>query len=1589
MMAASQADSDRALRKGRFGVRAKTLSGLAVLLGMLLATTAALVADSWVTLRDATRAEASNALAGELARAALDLAVERGITNGALTSPVLPEAAVVAEIRKRRAASGAMFRVALQRVENNPDVLSATMRADLLAAAERVSELRRDVDVELGRPLSQRNPQTSEAWLPAISGLLEIMRQAIGEQGTPAATMDAELQAVLEARMSAFDLRNAAGERAALISGVLGSRTSLSLADAVLIGSRSEATELHWRRLLRLAASIPDPRLDGGLDEARQGYFGSYVSLLNRIADAGLEGLPYPVDFEDFTEATFAPLQSLNQLVFLTQAIATEMLRHRARSADLRLYGSVAAVIAGLAVAGFSVVAFSYRVVRPIEQVTEAMRRLVAGTAVAADLPLEQPDEIGEMSRAIAAFRDTIIASEAALSNAERFTHQTIDALPTHIAVLNEHGIIIATNKSWRAFAQMNNGPRTAYEGQNYLAVCDRSVGSGDDGAAAIAAGIRSVIAGLRSEFELEYPCHSPAARRWFRMRVTRFAAPGPMRIVVAHDDITSRKLAEEGLQERNHLLELAEQMSRTGHWRYDRATRTLRWSSEIYRIHGRSPEDFSPDPITTLAAYHPDDREILTRAGEAAVNAGTGFSLDLRLFRTDGQLRNVEVLAACEKDETGQVVALFGVFRDITDRKKNEERLADLNTELERRVAEQTAQLSAREAYLRGILDNVAEIVMTIDETGRIESFNPAAQRAFGYEAAEVIGTSVDRLIADPEPGRRPGYIRRLLDSGAFRIVGAEGREITAIRKDGTKMPAEITVAEMEIGGRVRFIGAMRDVTERKRAERTLLERATLLRRAQDLAKAGHWSWHKERRTGGWYTGLEYSPALALIFGVPPEDLIIDEADYVARFVHPEDRAFVTEAFRTWWHEPLEYRIVRPDGNVRHIREVVEYVAEDAADPSEVVGMVQDITERKLAELALRDSEARLRAIFDHAPVTISLRDVDGRYVMVNRRFQEIFGLAEHRIVGWTPEQFYPPRFLAGIASAIDQVRRTKSTVVSEEGAPTIHGDRRYLTTRFPIVDDAGNLTGIGSISVDVTEQRAAEAALRESEARLRTIYESEPEWVALLSAEGGFLEINPAGLAMVEAGDPRTIVGRRVDALVAPECREAFGDLVARVFDGGSGSLLFEMTGLRGTHRWMEMNAVPLRDPDGAITAMLTIARDVTTQRDMEEQLRQAQKMESVGQLTGGLAHDFNNLLGVIVGNLDLLSLRLARRNEERELVERAISAAERGAALTHRLLAFARRQTLLPQQVNAGELVKEVAQLLRRTIGERIELEIMIDPKLMSCYVDPGQLETALLNLAINARDAMPDGGSMTISAINTTVGEDEASDGQGGASRLPPGKYVVISVADTGEGMSEQVRARAFEPFFTTKGVGKGSGLGLSMVYGFVEQSGGHVRLSSELGRGTTVSLFLEAMEGVSPAAPVPEGTRAARGNGELVLVVEDDDEMRSFAIDALHRLGYRTVAAVDGTDAVSALREHADVAALFTDVMLPGTIDGFALAMQARRLRPEMPVLYTSGFADADKLPPDLLNSEAELLPKPYRIAELGHRMERLLKKQTV
>lgn len=1321
-------------RRSAVGMRAKTLGGLALLLGMLLVVSAVLVVASWLSMRSAEQAEVRNALAGELATAALELAQERGLTAAGLTAASLADRLDRPSLAEQRRIVDGKLRQVRDRLDRHPDIVTADVRSELLGTIERVIELRKTVDAELGKPADRRDASVVAVWLPAISGLTELIRYAIGEQSTPAAAMDAELQAVLEIRMAAFDLRNAAGERSALLWSVIGPSRPVSLAIAVQIGSRAEATELHWRRLNRLAAAIDDPRLGHALEAARRDYFGRYAAILEQITAAGLSNRPYPVAGAEYGHTTGTALRRLDDLVLASQSISTEMLRDRAGRAKLMLLGSVAAVLAGIAVAGFSVVAFSHGVLRPIEQITGAMRRLAAGREPDVLLPTSQRDEIGEMSRAIAAFRDAMVASEIALTRAERFAHQTMDALAAYIAVLDQAGVILAANKSWREFAETRPGPRIAREEENYLAICDRSAAQGEIDAAAIAEGIRTVIRGERSAFEIEYPCPGPGPdeHSWYRMSATPFAGPdkGPVRVVVAHADITERKRAEE--------------------------------------------------------------------------------------------------------------------------------RLAHLNAELERRVAEQTA----------------------------------------------------------------------------------------------------------------------------------------VLRRAQELAGVGHWTWMRERLTGAWHTGLEYSPAAATTFGVTASELAVSDEDYIERFVHPDDRAAVAGAFRNYVQHrrerrPLEYRIVRPDGSVRHIRETTETIpAEDVPsdpdDPAEVLGTVQDITERKEAELRLRHSEASLRAIFDHAPVTMSLRDIAGRYVMINRRFREIFGQSEAGILGRMPAEFHPERLVDNISRGDEHVRRTGTTIVTEEGAATVHGDRRYLTTRFPILDDSGELTGIGSISIDVTAERAAEMALRESEARLRAIYESEPDCVALLSRDGRWLEVNPAGLAMMEVDGQPELRGRRAEELIVPDHRDHFRAMVTAVFAGGSGSLLFEASGRKGTHRWLAAKAVPMRDSVGSVTAMLMIARDVTAQRAVEEQLRQVQKMEAIGRLTGGVAHDFNNLLGVIVGNLDLLSLKLAGESAEKELVERAVAAAERGAGLIHRLLAFSRRQALLPQNVDAGHLLMEMVQLLRRTLGERIEVRTKIDPDLMPCYVDPVQLEMALLNLCLNARDSMSGGGVLTVAACNE-MPEPEAAGADVPAARRA---RVVVSVSDTGEGMDRDTKARAFEPFFTTKAVGKGSGLGLSMVYGFVEQSGGHVEIESDVGVGTTVSLHLPAAASPAQTDRQEPGAGGVPGAGQLVLVVEDNDPVRAFAVDALVGLGYRVVEAVDGAAALAALRAHDDIAVLFTDVVLPGPLDGFALATRIRALRPGIRVLYTSGFTDRERLPSELLGGEAELLLKPYRVSELGRRIGRLFGKET-
>jgi CheY-like chemotaxis protein len=382
-------------------------------------------------------------------------------------------------------------------------------------------------------------------------------------------------------------------------------------------------------------------------------------------------------------------------------------------------------------------------------------------------------------------------------------------------------------------------------------------------------------------------------------------------------------------------------------------------------------------------------------------------------------------------------------------------------------------------------------------------------------------------------------------------------------------------------------------------------------------------------------------------------------------------------------------------------------------------------------------------------------------------------------------------------------------------------------------------------------------------------------------------------------------------------------------------------------------------------------------------EERLRQSQKMEAVGQLTGGLAHDFNNLLTGISGSLELLQIRIAqgRLDDLDRYLRAARAASDRAAALTHRLLAFSRRQTLAPRATDINRLVAGMEELIRRTMGPDVTVEVIPAPGLWATLVDNNQLENALLNLCINARDAMPDGGQLTIQSRNSQVDAHTAR-----RRDMQPGEYVVISVTDTGTGMPPDVIARAFDPFFTTKPLGQGTGLGLSMIYGFAKQSGGQVRIASEVGRGSIMRLYLPRYQGdaVGEEAPGDLADAPRAEAGQTVLVVDDEPSVRMLITEVLEELGYAAVEAADGASGLTILRSNVRIDLLVSDVGLPGGMNGRQLAEAARRFRPDLKVLFITGYAEYAMLQNDNLEPGIHILTKPFALEKLAERIKALI-----
>jgi PAS domain S-box-containing protein len=518
-------------------------------------------------------------------------------------------------------------------------------------------------------------------------------------------------------------------------------------------------------------------------------------------------------------------------------------------------------------------------------------------------------------------------------------------------------------------------------------------------------------------------------------------------------------------------------------------------------------------------------------------------------------------------------------------------------------------------------------------------------------------------------------------------------------------------------------------------------------------------------------------------------------------------------------------------------------------------------------------------------------------------------------------------------------------------------------------------NPSSVLQMNSDITELKRTQAELMTREAHLRSILDTVPEAMIVID-EGGVVTSFSAAAAQLFGYTPEEVIGRNVKMLMPAPYREEHDRYIDRYLTTGEARIIGYGRVVKGLTRGGEVFPMELAVGEAQASGQRIFTgfiRDLTTRQKMEEELRQSQKMEAIGQLTGGVAHDFNNLLTVITGNLEMLEPGLSSARE-REMLREAQDAVQDGAKLTAQLLAFGRRQPLNPEPNDVGPLVSNFAELLRRTLGESIELRITTTGSAHHAVVDATQLQNALLNLAINARDAMPGGGRLTIEISHARLDADYAQM----YPEVRTGRYVLISVTDTGEGMSEEVRRRAFDPFFTTKPTGAGTGLGLSMVYGFVKQSGGNVQLYSELGQGTSVRVFLPLAESVQMAAGPMAGRAeidAMTGGSETILVVEDDPRLRRVVCSRLRGLGYQVIEADNGSNALALLAAHPEIAMIFTDFVMPGGMNGADLAEAARAAKPDVKILFTSGYAEPAVARRKL--RAGAWLKKPYTAAELA------------
>jgi PAS domain S-box-containing protein len=1155
------------------------------------------------------------------------------------------------------------------------------------------------------------------------------------------------------------------------------------------------------------------------------------------------------------------------------------------------------------------------------------------------------------------------------------------------------------------------------------------------------------------------------------------------LRLIVRHwqQEAEQRKQAEaahqeteEKLRQNEEKMQLVLEASAEGVWDWNLKTGVADLSSRYWEIIGYPPGETMANMDFPKGLVHPEDWPKVDQAlQEHYADMAAQFVCEFE-FRSIGKndttrwtlMRGKVVTRAPD----GTPLRMVGTNSDITQRK----------------LAEQ--QLREFEECYHQLFELESDAVVLVDcKTHRFMDVNLAAQRLYGYSREEFLQLVPEDISDEPEK------TRETVGRGYYCIPLRWHH-----KKNGERFAVEITANQINYYGRPTELATIRDISFGQQTMEKLQETAQQLLAAQRLARIGSYSY--DVATGLWNSSV----VLDELFGIADLRFKKDLADWL-QIIHPEDRGEMehylkVDVLKGRGEFDREYRIIRQsDQRIRWVHGLGRLILDDRGEVAQMVGIIQDITERKLASEALREGEERYNALFNSSLDCVFLHDFEGRFFDANHAALNLFGYRREEISSLslksliaedqlplafqlieeilaTGQQHQPTEFrlrakdgrevlmetlssliyrdgkpfaIQGIARDITERKRIEAKLNYEQnlwqtmldtspdhiyfkdtasrfikcskavavqfgvtsldevmgktdfdffteararlsfedeqeiirtGRPILNKEEREVlrdgrvtwasSTKMPMRDGTGKIIGIMGISRDITERKLVD----ESHARLATAVEQAAESIVITDIGGTILYVNPA--FEKNSGYTRAeILGKNPRVLKSGKHNAEFYHRMWAVLGRGeiwSGHFISRRKD--GALYEEEATITPVRDADGQVVNYVAVKRDVTREVQLEAQFRQSQKMEAIGQLAGGVAHDFNNILAVIQLQTSQLKAETGLSSQQLEYASDIESAAQRAANLTRQLLMFGRKQSMQPSDVDLNEAITGIAKMLQRILGEQIHVQFKFATQPLLIHADTSMLDQVLMNLAVNARDAMPKGGQLI---IETSAEEfDEAKAAQ--MVQAQPGSFVRVTVADTGSGIPPEILPRIFEPFFTTKDVGKGSGLGLAMVFGIIQQHRGWISVYSEIGRGTTFRIYLPRLNKVAGNKVVRPSLAAIAGRNETILVVEDEPVLRANVRSVLTRLGYRVLEASHGRAAVEVWKQHrAEIQLVLTDMVMPGGMTGIDLAAELLRQDPKLKVVFASGYS-ADIASNDFPMVEGlNFLSKPFEVQKLA------------